>query len=262
MARATDLSRHATRAPTVLVTGNPAATPLDLAGKVASGLPGTPLRPGQAVTSVLDEATKPDDLYALDLRAGTQLTVSLQASAYAFSATFGPDGALPEIERGNLGLCNDDPNCLTTIPIPTTGRYLLLVDAYGHGVRYTLRVGVAPLAVPPGATDLTGHVASTSPGTPLTLGTTVASVVDERAKPSDVYALTLRAGQTLQIALDATGDQDIVTLVPPGGADGQTLCASLETCHPAVPIAASGTYTVVIGAVGPEVRYTLRVTAP
>ncbi len=247
------------------VTISPAATPLDLAGKVASGLPGTPLQAGQPVTSVLDAATKPDDLYALNLRAGTQLTVSLQANSSAFSATFGPDGTLPEIERGNLGLCNADPNCAATIPIPVDGRYLLLVNAYGSGLRYTLRTFVAPLAVPSGASDLTGRVASTPPGTPLVLGTTVASVVDERAKPRDVYALSLRAGQTLQVAVDAASYDDMVDLVPPGGAldsfAAQTVCSSTSACRRAVPIAASGTYALVVEAVGPAVRYTLRATA-
>jgi len=57
-------------ASTVIVTVDPAATPLDLAGTVASDRPGTPLTLGHSVSSVLDPTTKPQDVYSLQLPAG------------------------------------------------------------------------------------------------------------------------------------------------------------------------------------------------
>ena len=50
-------------------------------------------------------------------------------------------------------------------------------------------------------TDL-GPIASGLPGTPLSVGSSVRSVVDQTTKPRDVYALTLVAGQEVRFTLN------------------------------------------------------------
>ena len=58
-----------------------------------------------------------------------------------------------------------------------------------------------PTPARPQVTDL-GPIASGLPGTPLPVGTSVRSVVDQTTKPRDVYAVTLVAGQEIRFTLN------------------------------------------------------------
>lgn len=66
--------------------------------------------------------------------------------------------------------------------------------------------GVSPSPTPastataPQLVDL-GPIASELPGTPLAVGSSVKSVVDQNTKPRDVYAITLTAGQEVRFVL-------------------------------------------------------------
>ncbi|TAJ19928.1 MAG: J domain-containing protein [Dehalococcoidia bacterium] len=66
--------------------------------------------------------------------------------------------------------------------------------------------GVSPSPTPvstamaPRLVDL-GPIASEIPGTPLVVGSSVKSVVDQNTKPRDVYAITLTAGQEIRFVL-------------------------------------------------------------
>jgi len=120
------------------------ATPLALAGKVASARPGTPLRLGQAVTSIIDRQAKPDDLYAVQLKAGQTLHVQVTASSDAFGVVLAAPGAQdllgePGIPLGTF-LCNFQTPCQKDFPVAADGTYTLVVGTdEGAGVRYTLR---------------------------------------------------------------------------------------------------------------------------
>lgn len=64
----------------------------------------------------------------------------------------------------------------------------------------------APLAATPAPAETAppvdlGPIASEIPGTPLSLGSSVRSVVDQNTKPRDVYAVTLVAGQEVRFVL-------------------------------------------------------------
>lgn len=119
---------------------------------------------------------------------------------------------------------------------------------------------------------LAGKVASTRPGTPLVLGQAVTSIVDYQAKRHDVYALQLRAGQTLHVEVSAATEAFGVIIAAPGAENlvgepsiplGTFLCNYVNPCRKDFAIAADGTYTLVIGTdMGAGMRYTLRAMAP
>lgn len=145
----------------------------------------------------------------------------------------------------------------------------------------TVPTAVPPTVVPspvatvaPNTTPLAlaGKVASTRPGTPLVLGQTVTSIVDRQAKHYDVYALQLRAGQTLHVEVSAATEAFGVIIAAPGAENlvgdpgiplGTFLCNYVNPCRKDFAIAADGMYTLVIGTdMGGGVRYTLRATVP
>jgi len=249
-------------------TVNPAASPVDLAGKVESTLPGTSLQPGSVITTVIDDHTKPRDVYALSVQAGQRLQVTVTATSWSYSVALGALGALPTSPSEIL--CTSMSTCTKTIPIAATGTYLLVVQAFGPGVRYTLHTAALPLMVGQDTVNLAGKVANDVLGTSLAPGTTVTSVIDVAAKRRDVYAVTLAAGQTLQVDTDANRWDYSVLLLPPGttsvqpvsAVQGTLLCSTASSCHKTAPIATSGTYLLVVEASGPGVQYTLRVTTP
>lgn len=240
---------------------------------MASDLPGTRLTVGDAVSSVVDQATKPRDVYALSLPAGQRLRVTVTATSADYDVTLGDPDAVPGAISAADGrrLYPIGPTCTATVPIAATGSYLLVIDAQGPGVRYTLHTAALPGEVGQGVTNLTAQVASDLPGTALTVGNAVTSVLDQGTKPRDVYALTLRAGQTLAVDLTADSADYDVLLLPPGAASvvraagrfqGTRLCAVGPACHATASIAAAGGYTLVVEASGPGLQYTLRTAAP
>jgi hypothetical protein len=100
-------------------------------------------------------------------------------------------------------------------------------------------------------------------------GAIVSSVVDEHTKPRDVYAVTLAAGQSLQVQVDVSGSVTYsVEIANPdsrtfqsGGWTGQTSCGyAFTTCSASFTPAVPGTYYLAIVAQSPTVSYTLHVT--
>ena len=138
-------------------------------------------------------------------------------------------------------------------------------------MRYTLRTAALPLEVAQGVTDLTVKAASDLPGTRLAVGQAVTSVVDLGTRPRDVYALDLRAGQTLRVDVTVEASDYDVLLLPPGALtaarqqerfQGTVLCHSGPTCDRAAPIAAAGVSALVVEAKGTGLQYTLRTATP
>ncbi|HET8629943.1 MAG TPA: hypothetical protein VFL91_21190, partial [Thermomicrobiales bacterium] len=112
--KATAPGRTAAATPTL----RPEATPLELAGTAASALPGTRLRLGQPVTSVVDTTTKPRDVYAVDLRAGQRLRPELATTGGLVTLALGPPG-VPASDADVL--CIDVASCPKTVPIAADG---------------------------------------------------------------------------------------------------------------------------------------------
>jgi hypothetical protein len=120
-----------------------------------------------------------------------------------------------------------------------------------------------------GRQNLTGKAPSDIPGILLASSAIVSSVVDEHTKARDVYAISLAAGQTLQIQVDVSGTVTYgVQIANPdartfqaGGWTGQTPCNyAFASCSATFAPAVGGTYYVAIVAQSPTVSYTLHVT--
>lgn len=199
------------------------------------------------------------------------------ANTTAVSATSTTIGSAPmtagTTATGLRSILAVSANCVASLPVAASGGYLLAVEAEASGIRYTVQISTLPLAAPPGVADLVGRVASNIPGTPLSLGSPVFSVVDSLTKPVDVYTLQLRTGQTLRVQASATPAQEVVLLEPPGAApftgvpdwsSGTMLCnvvLSGGLCDQTFPIAADGVYTLLVEGDAPGVQYTLQATA-
>ena len=115
---------------------------MNLAGKVASALPGTPLRLGQPVTSVVDQGAKPRDMYTVTLRAGQTFTVQVTAAGRTFSVLLGAPGTFPSFAAASISttiLCSFQEPCQKAVPVAADGAYPLLIQAEGPALRYTLR---------------------------------------------------------------------------------------------------------------------------
>jgi DNA-binding CsgD family transcriptional regulator len=253
----------------VTATPQPVPAPVDLAGKVASDFPGTPLTSGSAVSSIIDAQTKPRDVYALQLTVGQRLQVDVVASAPAYRVTLEEPGMLPGNPEG-IHLCSYGNSCTATVPIAATATYRLVLDAADPGIRYTLRPQALPPTVAPGQRNLAGAVASDLPGTPLGLGATVVSIIDVHTKPVDVYAVALTAGQTLMVNVTASDPAYRVLLAPPESAPfaghldalhGVPLCTYGQSCQQRFAVATSGTYGLILAAEVAAIQYTLQATA-
>ena len=114
---------------------------MNQAGKVASTLPGTPLRLGQPITSVVDQGAKPRDLYAVTLQAGQTFTVQVTAAGRAFSVLLGAPGTFPSFGAASCSTtitCSVQQPCRNAVPVAADGAYPLQIEAERPALRYTL----------------------------------------------------------------------------------------------------------------------------
>ena len=198
------------------------------------------------------------------------LVVLLIVLAGAWRATHSPaaPGALAVTRQASTsGTTSAQPAIATPpAPTPTTAPTARALPPTPTALTPTPAPSPAPNATPQA---LAGKVASRLPGTPLALGRAVTSVVDQQAKPRDLYAVAVHAGQTLQVDVTAASPAFDVALAPPHAQDliglpgvplGALLCAFTQPCRKAFPVAADGTYTLTVTAEGPGVRYTLHLT--
>lgn len=233
---------------------------LNLAGKVESDLPGTPLCSGDSVTSIVDKDTKPLDVYAFDLKAGQEVRISISNSTccYLYPTLFNPD--TPSLDRGSVargGGNTDNWNEYFTPAV--SGTHYLSIRASNSGQKYGLTIK------PTGKGVIGGQSASDIPGTPITVGTSTSSVVDNQTKPRDVYAIELEAGHDVRFKIShSTCCYLRVTLLNPGSTsvEGGKVSVAFgdqadhtwdRTFSPAV----SGTYYIVVEASVPSQPYTL-----
>ncbi len=116
---------------------------VNVAGTVANDVPGTSLAPGTTITSVIDVAAKRRDVYGVSLVAGQTLQVDTDANRWDYRVLLFPPGTTSVAQQVNIFqgtlLCST-ASCHKTAPIATGGAYLLVVEASGPGVQYTLHV--------------------------------------------------------------------------------------------------------------------------
>lgn len=267
---------------TVLVT-QPAATPTtspsptteplsscapdeatgEMAGKVANDIPGTKVCLDSTVTSVIDQNTRPIDVYALDLEAGHQLhlKVDVESGSGVCLRMYNPNSTSIE---GNQVSIAFNAGCWhewdTDFNPAESGIYYFAVFASGSGVRYAFRIEPTGLVVPG------NEVASDIPGTVFGIGEHRTSVIDKNTKPWDVYALSLEAGQGVKINVSTKDGGMCIFLYNPDSKSIETnqLSVALKAgCwanweHNFIP-AVKGTYYLALEASGSSVTYDLSV---
>lgn len=168
---------------------------VDLTGQVASDLPGTEVCVGSSVSSVIDQNTKPQDYYAIELQAGRQVQFQVSPSNCVGVRLFNPQQAQSDdfTTAFQGGACNDASWNLTPA---VSGIYYFRVTANNTGIVYTFATKFTAVQVPG------DQVASDLPGTVLTLGSEVTSVIDQNTKPQDFYAIDLTAGQRVRFEIE------------------------------------------------------------
>lgn len=144
-------SASPTARPSPSPTTPPTATALtgnrNLPGKVPSDIPGVLVAPGVTISSVIDQHTKPRDVYAVRLAAGQTLQLQMTVNTGMFSYSIeiaNPDAAsfTPGAWHGET-LCNyyNSP-CTESFTAAVAGTYYVAVVANGATVPYTLRLTV------------------------------------------------------------------------------------------------------------------------
>jgi hypothetical protein len=73
------------------VPPSPTPGPINMVGQVASDIPGTPLQLGQAVSSVIDEDTRPIDVYSVQLQAGQSVRFRIQCNQHCSLSLWNPN---------------------------------------------------------------------------------------------------------------------------------------------------------------------------
>ena len=139
------------------------------------------------------------------------------------------------------------------------GTYYVAVTTGGSGVSYTLAVTLTndagSLPIP----------ANNIPGTPIQIGSPVASIIDQNTKPRDVFAVDLQRGQVISFVVTTAGNASVTVANPKstsfdGGGFTQATAASANggvTAKLTVP--ADGTYYVAVSTGSSGVSYTLNV---
>ena len=145
-------------------------------------------RPG-TLRSVVDAATKPVEVYSVNLTAGqTILFDGATEPGTVIYELWAPDTTILWDSNDRLFRYSDSSWSFTPA---ITGTYYFRISANGyHGAAYTLTMRNGLQVPVTGAPDDLPGIATTAPGT-------LRSVVDAATKPVEVYSVNLTAGQTI-----------------------------------------------------------------
>jgi hypothetical protein len=110
-------------------------------------MPGVLVAPGIAISSVVDQHTKPRDVYAIRLAAGQvlQVSVSIQPGQHSYGVWIAdPDMASFEANplHGSTLCAYESISCSDSFTPAASGTYYLGVVALSSNVPYTLRLNV------------------------------------------------------------------------------------------------------------------------
>jgi hypothetical protein len=149
---ATPTEAATSAAPTEAPTPAPTATPrpytgtVNLSGKVASDIPGTLVALPVTVTSVIDQNTKPRDVYAVALAAGTTLRIDLKIGfAWSRMIVANPGSTSLDNDEGTLlwdygAICCFDRSGTYSFTAAVSGTYYVAFSTKDTSQRYTLKL--------------------------------------------------------------------------------------------------------------------------
>ncbi len=242
---------------TVSATGN------SVAGNVAGEIPGTKLNVGSGIVSVVDNITKKRDVHAIDLVAGQEVRFTSEPASGSLNYTlYNPDSRSIETRQASLVFAESSSTKWARAFTPAaSGTYYFAVSADRSEQRYALTVSAT-------GNNVSGNVAGEIPGTKLSVGRSVVSVVDSSTKRRDVYAIDLTAGQEIRFTCESTSGLLNYSFYNPGSRSIETKQVSLifgenssgRWARDFIP-AVSGTYYLAIQSGSSEQRYTLAVSA-
>ena len=223
----------------------------------ANDIPGTPISVGQTAIGTVDQTTKPDDVYAVQLTRGQQVQIVATLSQTpdysweSFVNLYSPSST--SLANGTVVAQDDEqdsPVRTVTYTPAVDGTYFIDVTAHDmNGLSYQLSVSrtTTPAITDPYAPNIFGVA--------IGLGT-IGGVVDQATLPDSVYAVRLFADQPVVITttLSQTPDyswESFVNLYSPSSTslangtvvaqdDGQNSPVRTVTYTPAV----DGTYFI------------------
>lgn len=127
-----------------VLTPTLAPAPVLSSGELAGDIPGTPLALGSSQGSVVDKATKPRDVYALNLTAGEEIQVKVthQYGQYLHYQLANPGSNSFRTNSVSLAFTEKDYRELWSMNFapPVTGTYHLAIIADASAQSYTISV--------------------------------------------------------------------------------------------------------------------------
>jgi hypothetical protein len=126
------------------VPPSPTPGPINMVGQVASDIPGTPLQLGQAVSSVIDEDTRPIDVYSVQLQAGQSVRFRIQCNQHCSLSLWNPNTI--NVRSNAVGAdvftvgSNSNREGFRVYTAAVDGTYPVSIRAYRSGDRYIASV--------------------------------------------------------------------------------------------------------------------------
>ena len=190
----------------------------------ATDVPGTALAFESSVRSVVDAQTRRREVFAVALTAGQEIRLTLDMSSSGAVQIVTPGNPSLDLfySRGLEGFVRDGRYAGTFMPA-ISGTFAVVVNAGAGGQAYKLTV------VPSGTNWPALRGGDDFPGAPLTVGSSIRSVVDNRIRKLEVYAVALTAGQPVTFTLDLP---TFTVNVPSAEAILGPSSASLEVVNP------------------------------
>ena len=222
-------------------------------------IPGTAMTVGSTVKGVVDESTRPDDVYSVSLVSGeqVQITATDPGSGYVSVRLIAPGATSIQGPYTSLGYTSSGGSAPLLYTPAKDGVYYLRVSAQGHGISYSVTVARtgAPAVVAPDSDDIFGI--------PIGVGAAI-GIVDEDTDADDVFAVALFAQEQVQITATDPGSGYVsVRLIAPGATSIQGSYTSLgyTSSGGLAPLlytpAKDGVYYLRVSAQGHGVPYTL-----
>ena len=218
-------------------------------------LPGTVLKIGDKVKSVIDSNIKKRDVYSFTFNKGQMMQLNLESNKEVNLSVVKPGAT--SIEAGKrMTLCTIQTTCVATFVAANTDTYYIVVDTSQNQVVYTLITSIKQ------SID-TIDVANNLPGTPITINTRVGSILDPDTKKRDVFSVSLYEGQTVQINIESNKPINSYVIFPEATTVDtnlyETLCRHQNVCFVRYTAKIPGTYYLDIEASLDQVIYSLSI---
>jgi hypothetical protein len=221
----------------------PITDEVSMMGEVATELPGTLVGDGAVVDSLLDVGRRPTEYYSVAVGIGDELTVTSASEGHEQYLSIAYPEALPQDAAG------EDIEWVLlekgTWLAPEAGLYTVRVsDASGGSGAYPYTVSFK--IQPPAESHSLGAIATSLPGTLVTDGTTVMSILDPGHRPVEYFGIELAVGETLDVVLSSEGEAPRVRIAYPDALESGAPAGDVEWLDLGSAWLASeaGTYTI------------------